>query len=166
ITILQSASGASPTSETSLRPVARPAVFYSRYLVECVSLVCPLAGAFGHLTISKERMRMANPLLDNELMNRVPKVISPTTHAVIDYIVVGYYFIAAGACWGGNKRASIAALANGAAVLGVSMFTDYRGDGRKPISFETHGKIDVAQGAAAAAAPFLLGFGDKASASL
>jgi hypothetical protein len=111
-------------------------------------------------------MRMANPLLDNELMNRVPKVISPTTHAVIDYIVVGYYFIAAGACWGGNKRASIAALANGAAVLGVSMFTDYRGDGRKPISFETHGKIDVAQGAAAAAAPFLLGFGDKASASL
>lgn len=109
---------------------------------------------------------MANPLLDNELMNRVPKLISPTAHAVIDYMVVGYYFIAAGACWGGNKRASIAALANGAAVLGVSMFTDYRGDGSKPISFETHGKIDVAQGLAATAAPILLGFADKASSSL
>ena len=109
---------------------------------------------------------MANPLLDNELMNRLPKVISPTAHAVIDYIVAGYYFIAAGACWGGNKRASIAALANGAAVLGVSMCTDYWGDGRKPISFETHGKIDLAQGIAAAAAPFLIGFSDKASASL
>jgi len=109
---------------------------------------------------------MANPLLDNELMNRVPKVISPTAHAVIDYMVVGYYFITAGACWRSNKRASIAALANGAAVLGVSMFTDYKGDGLRPISFETHGKIDVAQGAAAAAAPILLGFGDKASASL
>ena len=109
---------------------------------------------------------MANPLLDNELMNRVPKVISPTTHAVIDYAVAGYYFIAAGACWGGNKRAGIAALANGAAVLGIAMFTDYWGDGRKPISFETHGKIDVGQGFAAMAAPVMLGFADKPSASL
>ena len=109
---------------------------------------------------------MPNPLLDNELMNRVPKVISPTAHAIVDYMVVGYYFVAAGACWGGNKRASIAALANGAAVLGVSMFTDYWGDGRKPISFETHGKIDVGQGLAATLAPLLLGFADKPSASL
>ena len=109
---------------------------------------------------------MANPLLDNELMNRVPKVISPTTHAVIDYAVVGYYFIAAGACWGSNKRAGIAALTNGAAVLGVSMFTDYWGDGRKPISFETHGKIDAGQGLAATLAPLLLGFAGKPSASL
>ncbi len=109
---------------------------------------------------------MPNPLLDNDLMNNFPKVISPTTHAVIDYAVAGYYFIAAGACWGGNKRASIAAMANGAAVLGVSMFTDYWGDGRKPISFETHGKIDVGQGLAALAAPVMLGFADKPSASL
>ena len=109
---------------------------------------------------------MANPLLENALMNRVPKVISPTTHAVIDYAVVAYYFIAAGACWGGNKRAGISALASGAAVLGVSMFTDYWGDGRKPISFETHGKIDVGQGLAATLAPLLLGFADKPSASL
>src|SRR5690349_5747958 len=109
---------------------------------------------------------MANPLLDNELMNRIAKVITPITHAVIDYAVAGYYFITAGACWGGNKRASIAALANGAAVLGVSMFTDYWGDGRKPISFETHGMIDVGQGIAAATAPVLLGFADKPSASL
>lgn len=109
---------------------------------------------------------MPNPLLDNELVNRVPKVISPTAHAVIDYMVAGYYFIAAGACWGGNKRASIAALANGAAVLGVSMFTDYWGDGRKPISFETHGKVDVGQGLAATLSPLLLGFANKPSASL
>src|SRR5690242_18602537 len=109
---------------------------------------------------------MANALLDNELMNRVPKVISPTTHAVIDYLVVGYYFITAGACWRRNKRAGIAALANGAAVLGVSMFTDYWGDGRKPISFETHGKIDVVQGITASAAPVVLGFADKPSASM
>ena len=109
---------------------------------------------------------MANPLLNNDLMNRVPKIISPTAHAVIDYLVAGYYFITAGALWRGNKRASIAAITNGAAVLGVSMFTDYRADGRKPISFDTHGKVDVVQAIAAASAPVLLGFANKPSASL
>lgn len=109
---------------------------------------------------------MANVLLDNDIMERVPKVISPTSHGVIDYLVVAYYFIAAGACWKDNKRASVAALANGVAVLGVSMFTDYWGDGRQPISFETHGKVDVVQGLSAAAAPIILGFVDEPAASI
>lgn len=101
---------------------------------------------------------MANPVIDNPVFEKVPKLISPTTHAVIDYLVVAHYFVTAGAAWRTNKRAAIAGLAHGAAVLGVSMFTDYWGDGRRPISFETHGKVDVAQGIAAAAAPSLLGF--------
>src|SRR5437660_12086466 len=109
---------------------------------------------------------MLNPLLDNDFVERVPKIISPTTHGVIDYLVVGYYFVAAGACWAENKRASIAALANGAAVLGLSMFTDYWGDGRKPISFKTHGKVDVIQGASAALAPVLLGLADELAATV
>ena len=109
---------------------------------------------------------LPDSVLDNKLMNNAPKVISPTTHGVIDYMVVAYYFVAAGACWAENKRASIAALANGAAVLGLSMFTDYWGDGRKPISFKTHGKVDVIQGASAALAPVLLGFADEPAASV
>jgi hypothetical protein len=108
---------------------------------------------------------MPNPLLDNNFVERVPKIISPTSHGVIDYLVVGYYFIIAGACWNDNKRSGIAALANGAAVLGLSMFTDYWGDGRKPISFETHGMVDAIQGLSAAAAPILLGFADEPAAS-
>jgi hypothetical protein len=106
---------------------------------------------------------MANEL--SELIERSPKVISPTTHGVIDYMVVAAFFITAGACWEDNKRASIAALANGAAVLGTSMFTDYWGDGRKPISFKTHGKIDVGQMIAAAAAPLMLGFAGEGPAA-
>jgi hypothetical protein len=109
---------------------------------------------------------MPNPLLDNDLMEKVPKVISPTTHGIIDYMVVAYYFIAAGACWKGNKRAGIAALANGAAVLGLSMFTDYWGDGRKPISFETHGKVDAIQGLSAVTAPIMLGFAGEPAAGI
>jgi hypothetical protein len=100
-----------------------------------------------------------------ELIERTPKIISPTTHGVIDYLVVAAFFITAGACWEDNKRASIAALANGAAVLGTSMFTDYWGDGRKPISFKTHGKIDVGQMIAAATAPAILGFAGEGSAA-
>ena len=109
---------------------------------------------------------MANPIIDNPLFERAPKVISPTAHAVIDYLVVAHYFVTAGAAWKNNKRAAIAAIANGAAVLGLSMFTDYWGDGRQPISFETHGKVDVAQGLAAAAAPVMLGFADEAVAGM
>ena len=46
------------------------------------------------------------------------------------------------------------------------MFTDYWGDGRQPISFETHGKVDVVQGLSAAAAPIILGFVDEPAASI
>lgn len=104
-------------------------------------------------------------VLNNKALESVPKVISPTSHGVIDYLVVGYYFVTAGMCWENNKRAGIAALANGAAVLGLSMFTDYWGDGRKPISFETHGAVDVIQGLSALAAPILLGFADEPAAA-
>ena len=109
---------------------------------------------------------MANVLFDNPLFQKAPKVISPTTHGVIDYLVVAHYFITAGACWKNNKRAAIAALAQGGAVLGLSMFTDYWGDGRKPISFETHGKVDAIQGISAAAAPVMLGFAGDAAAAM
>jgi hypothetical protein len=112
---------------------------------------------------------MANTIfekvLNNPAVDNVPKVISPTTHGVIDYLVVSYYFVTAGCCWQNNKRAGIAALANGAAVLGLSMFTDYWGDGRKPISFQTHGAVDVIQGLSAALAPPLLGFADEPAAA-
>jgi hypothetical protein len=45
------------------------------------------------------------------------------------------------------------------------MFTDYWGDGRKPISFQTHGAVDVIQGLSAALAPPLLGFADEPAAA-
>ena len=61
----------------------------------------------------------------------------------------------------GNRRAAAAAFLNGAFVLSFSLFTYYVGDGRKPISFETHGELDVAQAGFAAAAPHLFGFADE-----
>lgn len=94
----------------------------------------------------------------------IPRVIDPKTHNVLDWLVTGYFMILAGTFWGSNKRAAATALINGGAVLGLTLMTDYDGDGRRPISFETHGKIDLVQAGMASGLPGLLGFASDAAA--
>lgn len=89
---------------------------------------------------------------------RFPKVIDPRTHAALDYFTAAAFFIAAGLFWGGKRRAAASALINGKMVLGMSLLTDYDGHGRRPISFPTHGKLDVVQAGLAATLPMILGF--------
>lgn len=102
---------------------------------------------------------------DSQSARVVPKPIDPDTHAVLDYLTISAFFAVAGAAWKSNKRAGVAALINGAMVLGVSMFTDYSGSAKKLIPFETHGKLDVMQMAMAATMPTLMGFGDSKAAA-
>ena len=90
--------------------------------------------------------------------NNVPRVIDPQTHKTLDFLVTSYFFMLAGAFWGTHRRASATALINGIAVLGATMMTDYDGDGKRPIPFPTHGKIDIAQAGMAAGFPVLMGF--------
>jgi hypothetical protein len=91
----------------------------------------------------------------------VPRSISPKTHRVLDFLTTGAFMVAGAFMWASNRRAAAAAFLNGAFVLGATLYTDYDGDGRKPISFETHGQLDVAQAGLAAAAPHLFGFADE-----
>jgi hypothetical protein len=93
-----------------------------------------------------------------------PRVIDRRTHAALDYLTTSYFLILAAYFWDSNKRASVAALINGGAVLGVSMFTDYPGALVRKIPFETHGKIDMMQASMAAGLPVLLGFGTDGAA--
>jgi hypothetical protein len=93
-----------------------------------------------------------------------PRVIDRRTHAVLDYLTVSYFMILAGYFWNSNKRASLTALINGGAVLGLSMFTDYPGALVRKIPFETHGKVDMMQASIAEGLPMLLGFGADAAA--
>lgn len=95
---------------------------------------------------------------------RTPRVIDRRTHAALDYLTTAYFFCIAGMYWGRHRRAAATALINGMAVLGASMFTDYPGSLRKLISFETHGKIDIAQASMAAGLPALMGFASDAAA--
>jgi hypothetical protein len=93
------------------------------------------------------------------ISNKLPKVISPQTHAILDYAVVaGGFFAVAGLAWKDHKRAAITSLICGAAETGVAMFTDYPGGVAKMISFPTHGKIDAMFAGAIAAMPNLLEF--------
>jgi len=92
--------------------------------------------------------------------NKLPKVISPRQHAIIDYATAGAFALGAVLFWKNHKRAAIASLACGAAEAGTGMMTDFPGGLWKVIPFETHGKIDVGLAAGLEAIPTLLAFGD------
>ena len=105
-------------------------------------------------------------MLERILRSRaLPKLIDGNTHALLDALTVSGFFMLAGLFWGRHNRAAATALINGVAVMGVSMFTDYPGGQRGPISFETHGKVDIMQAGMAAGLPTLLGFGSEAAAA-
>jgi hypothetical protein len=57
------------------------------------------------------------PLLDQAARfatNKMPKVISPKTHAIIDYAMAASFFGMAAFFWRRNKRAALSALICGA----------------------------------------------------
>lgn len=98
----------------------------------------------------------------NLLSNNLPKVISPKTHAIIDYAVVaGGFFAIAGAAWKRHKPAAVASLICGVAETTVAMLTDYPGGVAKVIDFPTHGKIDAGFAAVVGTMPNLMGFTDE-----
>jgi Na+/proline symporter len=95
----------------------------------------------------------------------IPKKISPRQHSYLDYLTVSGFLIASGLMWNRNRRGAIAALINGLFVLGYTPLTDFSGNGERPISFRTHGKLDIIQAGMAAAAPTVLAFSGKHSKS-
>ena len=95
------------------------------------------------------------------LASKLPKVINPTTHAIIDYAMAGGFFVLGAFFWRKNKRAAIGAMVCGGATLTTSMLTDYPGGIKKAISFETHGKIDAGMAGLTATMPTFLAFGDE-----
>jgi len=97
----------------------------------------------------------------------MPKLISPRVHRWLDVAVTGY-FLGLGAWFvrGRKGSAAIPAFLNAAMVAGVSLLTDYDGDGRKPINFKLHGTLDALQAATAALGPVLHGFAGERHALL
>ena len=101
------------------------------------------------------------PILDQAAKwttNRLPKVINPTAHAIIDYATAASFFGMAALFWGRNKRAAISCLVCGAAETITAALTDYPGGLTDEISFETHGAIDFGLAGMVASLPDMLRF--------
>ncbi|HKU23184.1 MAG TPA: hypothetical protein VJQ50_19395 [Terriglobales bacterium] len=95
------------------------------------------------------------------LSNRLPKVISPRTHAIIDYATAGTFFLMTGLMWKRHKRAAIAALGCGINEVTNAMLTDFPGGVAGVISYPTHLKMDAGFAGVVASLPNLLGFTDE-----
>lgn len=101
-----------------------------------------------------------------KLADGVPKFIDPGTHAVLDYLTAGGFFALGFSLMNRNRRAAGLAFVNGAAVLGLSLLTDYPGGVWRKVSFETHGMVDAMQAAMTASGPALLGFAGEPEAQV
>lgn len=93
--------------------------------------------------------------------NRMPNVISPTAHAIIDYITVGTFFLMGAVFWRRNKKAALGSLMCGSAELGTALITDFPGGVAKVIDLPTHLRIDMGLAAMAATLPDVMGFKDE-----
>lgn len=91
---------------------------------------------------------------------RIPKVISPGQHAMLDYGVAATFFSMGAAFIHRNRAAATLAFLNGGMVLGMSLLTNYPGGVYKAISFKTHRTGDMIQAGLAGFGPALFGFGD------
>jgi hypothetical protein len=92
--------------------------------------------------------------------NKMPKVINPRAHAIIDYAMAASFFAMAAVYWRRNERAAISCLVCGGAETLISMLTDYPGGVTDAISFETHGRIDFGISGLISSMPNLLRFSD------
>jgi hypothetical protein len=104
------------------------------------------------------------PLLDNAAKfatNKLPKVITPKAHAIIDYAMAASFFGMAAFFWRGNKRAAVSALVCGTAETITALCTDYPGGVVKEITYETHGTIDFGLSGLVASLPDMLRFSDE-----
>jgi hypothetical protein len=103
------------------------------------------------------------PVVNNvasAVTKRLPKVLSPKAHAIVDYATAGAFLVAAALFWRKNRRAALGSLVCAGADVALSLLTDYPGGVTDFISFPTHCKIDVGFAAMVAEMPRFMKFDD------
>lgn len=96
--------------------------------------------------------------------NKMPAVIGPRAHAIIDYAMAASFFGMAAFFWRRNKRAAISSLVCGTTETVTALLTDYPGGVTDAISFETHGSIDFGLSGLIASLPNMMRFSDESEA--
>ena len=102
----------------------------------------------------------------HRLQTNLPKVISPTTHGVVDYCHAAFFASVALACWKSNRRAAVAAAGTSALVLVQSLFTDYKPGAVRVMPFSLHGQLDGGFAVISLAIPKMFGFSDTKAANI
>lgn len=98
------------------------------------------------------------------LAGKMPKVICPKTHAIIDYVTIAGFFLMGAMFWKRNKRAAVGSMVCGAAEASTALMTDFPGGIAKLISYPTHLKVDMGLAATCSALPNLMGFDSESEA--
>lgn len=91
----------------------------------------------------------------------IPRMISPQSHAKLDYVTAGIFLASAAFFWRRNKRAAIASLISGTAVAAVSALTEYPGGVNGVFGLERHRNIEVGLAAMVATMPAFFSFEDE-----
>lgn len=94
-------------------------------------------------------------------LGKLPKVIKPSPHAVLDYAVVGSFILMSALYWRRNRRAALGCLVCGGATAVNSILTEYPGGVFRAISYRDHGRIDARIAGFTAAVPGLMHFKDE-----
>jgi hypothetical protein len=89
---------------------------------------------------------------------RLPKVIKPQQHAIVDCAVVGSFMLMSALSWRRSKRVAIGSLICGGATAINSMLTDYPGGLLRVTTYRNHGRIDAGIAGLAAAMPRFMNF--------
>jgi len=96
------------------------------------------------------------------VVDRMPKVIGPKPHAIIDHLMSVTFITMGVIFWRRNsKRAALSSFICGAGTAMNATFTDYPGGVWKKIDFDTHGKIDAGLAGLTTALPNLMYFNDE-----
>ena len=98
--------------------------------------------------------------------SKLPKVISPTAHGLIDYSHAAFFLTVGLVCRNSNKPASRAALLTGGFILVQSLLTDYRFGAKPLIPFKTHGQMDAVFASSSWLMPLLFGFNGTPAAKI
>jgi hypothetical protein len=109
---------------------------------------------------------MATAIIAHELQKRLPKVLTPEVHGLIDYAHAAFFLCAGIYFWKRNRAAALASLVTSGLIAGEALCTDYPLGLNPVMSFETHGKLDAALASASLITPKLFGFADTSAATL
>jgi len=97
----------------------------------------------------------------NAVTKPMPRIISPKSHSMLDYVTAGVFLASAGFFWKRNKRAAIASLVSGTAVAAVSALTEYPGGVNGVFGLERHRNMEMGLAAMVATMPAFFSFEDE-----